>query len=340
MELLRELASNTLANALWVVLAIAWLGIRDRRRRAQEARCLEAGLAALARSAPIVRTLVHAYAHLVRSAASAGTILVTMLDHLALQVGSLAAQIPQLLVLTSSPTLARALLELHEEVLRLRGHVAESRMAADIVVGNPDELVSPPRGPAEIERYDTAARGYLAALRRVLDAAAADRSLVLDRALWSELDRASPLEPRTPSVAPAWRAALVAGRAQIAAGKFAAAVECLEDARRDAADAPELLGELGIARKLGGDPASALPLLERSVAGLASCDSAAAQRVGVVLALTLDDLGRRADALGAFERVESLDARAPAADLARHYLAAYRGGAGPREATPPSSPTC
>ena len=130
--------------------------------------------------------------------------------------------------------------------------------------------------------------------------------------LWPEQAPADPPEPADP---------LRRGQQLIAIGKPAAAIEPLRQAVHAAPDDPEAMAELGIARKLSGYPEGARRCLETA---LGRCDGPLAERVAFILALTLDDLGRREQAIATFEALSLKVPPSPLADVARYYANSYR----------------
>ena len=194
MDTLREIGTGMLSNVIWVVAAFALIFVRDRRKRLQIDRCLRAYLLYLLRSTALVRNSVYPYMYLVRLRSTEGTILPTLLESLQDLAGRILSQTQQMLVLVPNGRVQESILGLYEEVIQFQTMVSESRIAAHVIVGNPVELVEPPRGGQEIESYRRFAVAYVAAVRSILDAAPAAVRAALPAGALTVLDQRTPLE--------------------------------------------------------------------------------------------------------------------------------------------------
>ena len=183
-----------LSNVIWVLAVFAWITIRDRQRRRQELRCLEAGMVRMVRSAGLVRDTVWPYVHLVKNRTSDGTLLGIALAEVGSVLREIAGQLQQMLALSRTDAGQAALLKAYSDVTAFQATVAASRVAANIVVGNPVALVEPPSGDAEISRYGNFARGWAGLVRQVLAAAPTDVRAAIPADALAALDTKSALE--------------------------------------------------------------------------------------------------------------------------------------------------
>lgn len=194
MEMLREIVNGMLSNLVWVVAVGVAILVRDRRKKLQIDRCLQAYLLYLARSTALVRNSVYPYMYLVKLRSTEGTILSTLLDSLQDLAGRLLSQTQQMLVLVQGGAVQEGILALYQDVIHFQTLVSESRIAAHVIVGNPVELVEPPRGDREIEAYGRFAKAYVESVRRILQAAPASIQAGLPSAALATVDETSPLE--------------------------------------------------------------------------------------------------------------------------------------------------
>lgn len=160
METLLEILVNILSNLIWVALVFVILYVRDRKKKQQIALCLEAYLAFLLRSSGAVRSSVYPYVYLIESKVTQGTILATLIEHIYQVTATITVQTQNILSMVDSPTLQEKILKLYHKVSIIMAHVSESRVAVNIIVGNPLDLVEPPRQQQEMECFCRFAREF------------------------------------------------------------------------------------------------------------------------------------------------------------------------------------
>ncbi|MGE0431812.1 MAG: hypothetical protein AB7S36_06105 [Planctomycetota bacterium] len=183
-----------LSNVVWVVAVFLWLTVRDRKRRQQEQRCLEASMVWLLRSAGLVRHTVWPYVHLMTNRTSEARILGNVLGEIDVVLRQIVEQLQQMLRLTPGDAGQAALLAVYRHVIAFQSAVAESRVASNPVVGNPADLVEGVRGDRELQVYRAFAGGYPQQVRQVLSAVPAGVRLAMPEDALGMLDAKSELE--------------------------------------------------------------------------------------------------------------------------------------------------
>lgn len=192
--MLRDLAVETVSNLIWVGLVFAVLALRDRRKRAQLDRCLEAYLIYILESAQLVKNSVYPYLYLIRQKATQGRILPEILGNLQGLADQILSQTQDQLGRLDSARVSEKILALYQLVILFKADVSRSQLAVDPIVGNPTDLVEPPRADAEIERFATFVERYIQGVRATFEAAPAGRRSAVPASIVAALEQPSPLE--------------------------------------------------------------------------------------------------------------------------------------------------
>jgi hypothetical protein len=154
-EALREILINIVSNLIWVVIVFTVIFWRDKKKKEQIALCMEAYLTFLFKSTNGLSHSVYPYIYLIESKVIEGTILATLLQHIYKQTASIAEQTQSMLAMVESRKLQEKILQIYYRVSMFQTHLAESQLATNLVVGNPTELVEPPRQQEEISIFRT-----------------------------------------------------------------------------------------------------------------------------------------------------------------------------------------
>lgn len=153
MEILKDIVVSLASNLVWVVLVFAVLYVRDRKKKEQIDRCLEAYLIFLIKNGGLLRYTIYPYIYLVDLKTIQGNMLGIVLQHISQLCTTILEQTQEIMVFLESPKLQEKVLALYHKVIIFHTHVAESESLTNIIVGNPTDLVEPPRQQEEINRF-------------------------------------------------------------------------------------------------------------------------------------------------------------------------------------------
>lgn len=194
MDILKQICIETLSNLVWVILVFVVLYIRDRAKKQQIARCQDAYLLYLLKSTAVVRNNIYPYIYLIKIGTHQGNIVPTLLSSIYELTANLLQQTQEVLGLIESAKLQQKILQLYQKIILFQANVSQSQVDANVIVGNPVELVEPPRQQQEIKIYQSFVGEFHSLVKEIYHAFPDARRENIPKDIEQLLDQKTPLQ--------------------------------------------------------------------------------------------------------------------------------------------------
>ena len=194
MEILKQIGLDLLSNVIWVILIFIIFYFWDKKKKEQMARCLEAYLIYMVKSTAMVRNTVYPYVHLIKVGASEGTILSELLKDTHQVIVHLLTQTQEALKFSESRAFQEKILKVYHRIILFQAHISESKVKANIIVGNPTELTESPHKEKEMETFRAFAQDFQKMVRELYDSSPTATQQAVPAEILELLDQKSPLE--------------------------------------------------------------------------------------------------------------------------------------------------